>query len=373
MEEQPLLSERSEEEKWRSYQYVGRTGSVHLPPLSGAGISVEEIRSASSVSESYYPPSIHAALVSSPQSDRAAHGIEIFFSSFLPSRHRAEATSNARIAWYVDQLGAIWTIARCKRLHHDDLMITDIDVYKSGEDIFVLQNIISMCKCFADQALVFHGSYGGNISGPATNELGRQALDEVEIRQLLIDHVGHHWCWGSRPARTWKICAIEDCNVYVGTLETFIEERETVKEIEPYQGGKVDGKDNGSEVGVWELDLRTEFPLLYVAHKETRTNVPHSEAVEKCSGCEGRGEVACPTCNAGQEAGTYKKNQMSQCPLCYGRGLIAHRDGSDTICANCSGKGMIPCATCASRGLIQCQTCQGRGSLLARTIALVKW
>jgi len=54
-------------------------------------------------------------------------------------------------------------------------------------------------------------------------------LDEVEIRQL-IDHVGHHCCWASQPARRWKISAIEDCNVYVGTLETFIEEREIVKE-----------------------------------------------------------------------------------------------------------------------------------------------
>lgn len=112
----------------------------------------------------------------------------------------------------------------------------------------------------------------------------RQILDEVEVRQLLIDHVGHRCCWGSQPARRWKICSIEDCNVYVGTLETFIEERETIEEKEPYLGGKFDGKEKGQEFGVWELDLRSEFPMLFVPQKETRVKIPHSEAVEKCPG-----------------------------------------------------------------------------------------
>lgn len=114
--------------------------------------------------------------------------------------------------------------------------------------------------------------------------LYRQILDEVEIRELLIDHVGHRCCWGSRPARTWKIQTVEDCNVYVGTLETFIEERETVTEIEPFLGGKLDGKDKGPELAIWELDLRSEFPVLFIPHKELRSKIPHSEAIEKCSG-----------------------------------------------------------------------------------------
>ena len=38
----------------------------------------------------------------------------------------------------------------------------------------------------------------------------------------------------------------------------------------------------------------------------------------------------CSKCNPDQEYGFYKENQMSQCLTCHGRGLIAHRDGSDT-------------------------------------------
>lgn len=222
-----------------------------------------------------------------------------------------------------------------------------------------------------EQAFPYEAGYGGQ-SGK-TEHPHRQILDEVEIRELLIDHVGHRCCWGSRPARTWKIHSVEDCNVYVGTLETFVEEREVITETEPYHGNNIDGKDKGPELGVWELDLRSEFPVLFTHHKESRTKIPHSETVEKCSECAGRGDIVCATCNADQEPGLYKENQMSPCASCYGRGLIAHRDGSDTICVKCNGKGKIPCATCGSRGLIKCLKCAGSGSLLTRKIAVVKW
>ncbi|OAY43653.1 protein SSUH2 homolog isoform X1 [Manihot esculenta] len=297
--EEPLLSEKASElgdkesERWSSYQYVGRTGSaIPTASLGGTEVSVEEIRSAAA--SEYYPPSLHAALISSPEPD--------------PN----------------------------------------------------------------EQAIVYQGGYGGEYGGTATGFRG-QILDEVEIRELLIDHVGHRCCWGSRPARTWKIHAVEDCNVYVGTLDTFIEERETIRETKPYIGGDIDGKDKGPELGVWELDLRSQFPVLFTPHKETRARIPHSEIIEKCTDCEGRGNIICRTCNANQEPGFYKENQMLQCPACYGRGLIAHRDGSDTICTNCSGKGKIPCATCGSRGLIKCQKCHGSGSLLTCSVAVVRW
>ncbi|KAL6987717.1 hypothetical protein U1Q18_013465 [Sarracenia purpurea var. burkii] len=300
----PLLSEKEEVEgdkecidgRSSSYQYVGRTGSV-IPTASLAGteVSVDEIRSAASASsDRYYPPSLHAPLISSPDPDPI------------------------------------------------------------------------------DQANLYQGGYGLEYGG-MPNEFQRPILDEVEIRELLIDHVGHHCCWGSRPARTWKVQVVEDCNVYVGTLETFIEEREAVKETQPYLDGNVNGKDKGPVLGIWELDLRSEFPVLFIPHKESRTKIPHSEAIEKCSGCTGRGDIVCPTCNADQEPGFYKENLMAQCPSCYGRGLIAHRDGSDTICVKCDGKGKFSCATCGSRGLVKCQTCKGNGSLLTRNIAIVRW
>ncbi|RWW24752.1 hypothetical protein GW17_00010938 [Ensete ventricosum] len=195
------------EESWVSYQYVGRSPSVHAPPSSvaaGKELSVEEIRAASVFSsDHYYPPSIHGALVGSPESD---------FSQVV-----------------------------------------------------------------TDQAIIPQGGYDGYSGGYSSKEFGR----------------------------------------------------ETIEEKEPYLGGKFDGKEEGQEVGVWELDLRSEFPVLFVPQKETRVKIPHSEAVEKCPGCD--------------------------------------------RCTKCSGKGMLPCATCGSRGLVKCHSCEGQGSLITRNIALVKW
>ncbi|KAG6523500.1 hypothetical protein ZIOFF_013360 [Zingiber officinale] len=333
MEQQPLLASGEEagkgEESWRSYQSVGRSPSLHAPPTSvaaGEELSVDEIRAASIFSsDHYYPPSIHGALVGSPEPDHP-QGIRVCGS-------------------LLDALNI--QLSQLKLLYPREGTMGTL-VATAQKNLAVLDRDRNQCALL-------------------------QILDEVEVRQLLIDHVGHRCCWGSQPARKWKICSIDDCNVYVGTLETFIEERETIKEKEPYLGGKIDGKEKDHKSGVWELDLRSEFPILFVPHKETRVNIPHSEAVEKCSECDGRGHIACPICNAGQKSDLYVENQMIECPSCYGRGLIAHQDGSDTICTKCSGKGKLPCATCGSRGLVKCQLCVGQGSLITRNIALVKW
>ncbi|TKY65921.1 SSUH protein [Spatholobus suberectus] len=255
--EEPLLSEtRSgavEEESGKWSPYVGRTGSVtQTASLAETEVSVDEIRSAAAASSGYYPPSLHGALVGSPEPDPA------------------------------------------------------------------------------EQAIVYQGGYGGEYGGP-TPQFQRKILDEVEIRELLIDHVGHRCCWGSRPARKWRIHAVEDCNVYVGTLDTFIEEREIIRETEPYLGGSIDGKDNGPELGIWELDLRSQFPVLFFPYKEVQEKIPHSEVIEKCS--------VTFSCR----------------------------------CVKCNGKGKIPCVTCGSRGLIKCATCNGSGSLLARNMAIIRW
>lgn len=200
-----------------------------------------------------------------------------------------------------------------------------------------------------------------------------QVLEEEEIRELLLNYVSHHYCWGRSPARTWKIQKIEDCNSYIGTLETFIEERDVVDDVEPYGGGVVDGKDAGRVLGAWEVDMKGEFPLLFVSRKEARTKLPHSEVVEKCQGCSGRGERPCPKCNPSPEPGQYVAGQMTTCSVCRGRGLIAHLDGSDTICKNCKGEGKHACSSCGSRGLVKCGNCRGEGALLHRKILVVRW
>ncbi|KAK8563836.1 hypothetical protein V6N13_005937 [Hibiscus sabdariffa] len=293
----------------------------------------------------------------------------------LLSEKRSEIDENERLSSY-QYVGRTGSVIPTASLAGMDVSIEEIRSATSFSTHYppsVHAPLISSPQPHPNEQIIPHqGPYAMDY-GAYSNDFQRQLLDEVEIRELLIDHIGHRCCWGSRPARTWKIHAVEDCNVYVGTLETFIEEREMVIETEPYHGGNLDGKDKSPELGLWELDLRSQFPVLFVPYKETRVKIPHSEILEKCPDCAGRGNIPCPTCNADQEPGFYKENQMSQCPACYGRGLIAHRDGSDTICTKCDGKGKLPCATCGSRGLLNCETCHGSGSLLTRKIAVAKW
>jgi len=111
-----------------------------------------------------------------------------------------------------------------------------------------------------------------------------EGLHEEEIRELLTDYVDRYGCWGRRPAHKWSIEKVEDCNVFIGTLETFIEEREVVEQVKPYTGGQVDDNTGARAPGPWEVDMRNEFPLLFISRKEAILKLPHSESVAKCPG-----------------------------------------------------------------------------------------
>ncbi|KAI4331697.1 hypothetical protein MLD38_029855 [Melastoma candidum] len=153
------------------------------------------------------------------------------------------------------------------------------------------------------------GAYAGDYGG-ATGGFQRQMLDEVEIRELLIFyHVGHRCCWGSRPARTWK----------------FYKLRTAMSMSE-----------------LWTLSLMKEKSLC----RERRSCLSYLAIQIK-------------------NLDSTTKNQMTLCPSCHGRGLIARRDGSDSTCAKCNGKRKIPSVTCGSCGLVRCETCKGSGSLLS--------
>uniref|UniRef100_A0A453AVW1 Uncharacterized protein n=1 Tax=Aegilops tauschii subsp. strangulata TaxID=200361 RepID=A0A453AVW1_AEGTS len=218
-------------EHQQQYRHLGRSSSSTLRDGGGgwAEVSATEVKSAASFSPNYYPPA------PSPHHDAV----------YPPSIHNAVLSQSPSTA--------------ATPPHTHGLAIVPQGPYPYGGDYQPSQGV------------------------------RRDVLDEVEVRQMLIEHVGHRCCWGSRPARTWKITSIKDCcDVYVGTLETFIEQRDTIFEREPYHGGEVDGRDKGPVLGVWELDLRSEFPPLFVPEKEVRFKIPHSEFTEKCSAVESR-------------------------------------------------------------------------------------
>lgn len=83
--QQPLLQEsvkseagEGESQRWSSYQYLGSTNAaIPTASMAGAKLSVEEIRSAASYPDSHYPPSLHAPLISSPDSYSYSDGMLI--------------------------------------------------------------------------------------------------------------------------------------------------------------------------------------------------------------------------------------------------------------------------------------------------------
>ncbi|OAE19380.1 hypothetical protein AXG93_698s1090 [Marchantia polymorpha subsp. ruderalis] len=160
------------------------------------------------------------------------------------------------------------------------------------------------------------------------------------------------------PAHKWPIKKVEDCNAYVGTLETFIEERDLTEDVEAYTGDAYASKEYGRAPGAWEVDMRDEFPLLFTPRKEARLKLPFSQRVENC------GDVA---------PGQFRPGRTSKCTVCHGRGLIAHHDGSDTECQRCQGRGSLFCFHCNSRGLVKCLKCDGHGALLYSRTLIVRW
>ncbi|KAG7033795.1 hypothetical protein SDJN02_03520, partial [Cucurbita argyrosperma subsp. argyrosperma] len=64
----------------RHNQYLEKNRLQHPPIIARTLVSVEEIRSAPNVSD-YYPPSLHGALVSSPEPD--PRGTHIYENSYM--------------------------------------------------------------------------------------------------------------------------------------------------------------------------------------------------------------------------------------------------------------------------------------------------
>src|SRR6516164_9875282 len=90
------------------------------------------------------------------------------------------------------------------------------------------------------------------------------------------------------------------------TLKTQYEERTVVRSGVPHDGGPVDNF--GTPPGPW--DIASEHPADFT-DREQKIVLPHTDSVESCASCGGKGKLKCLTCQ-----GTGKVN----CPKCHGSG-----------------------------------------------------
>jgi len=75
------------------------------------------------------------------------------------------------------------------------------------------------------------------------------------------------------------------------------------------------------------------FRREFVQYSMNGSSVKCLMSASKCSrfvGCGGQKEVACPSCNPNKDLRFAVSGVTTECSRCYGRGLLAHLDGSDT-------------------------------------------
>ena len=130
-----------------------------------------------------------------------------------------------------------------------------------------------------------------------------------------------------------------------------MEKRFTEWKSRPYRGESVDGPNNGIAPQPW--DIPVSVPQLF-EDKEIKTPVPHTEYVQQCSKCYGRGRVQCHHCNG---------RGRDECTWCNGSGRTT-RDGQRVDCQHCHGDGRVKCTWCSGDGMEECEKCKGMGSVV---------
>lgn len=130
-----------------------------------------------------------------------------------------------------------------------------------------------------------------------------------------------------------------------------MEKRRTEWVHRPYEGGMIDGPNNGIAPQPW--DIAVQMPQLF-EEDEVEVPVPHTEYAQQCSDCFGRGRVQCKHC---------KGRGRDECTWCDGRGQ--ERRGDETVrCTHCNGEGRVRCTWCDGDGMVRCKTCKGNGNIV---------
>ena len=135
-------------------------------------------------------------------------------------------------------------------------------------------------------------------------------------------------------------------NFYIYELRAYYETRTAPEPRESsYQGSRL--SDRHAPLGVWQVALPDSQPFDEV--RPQAMTVPHSERVEMCAYCGGRGDI--------------------NCQRCHGRGLVEERQ----LVTNPDGsreRRMVTkdCSDCTGEGQNDCVRCKGSGQLLTEDV-----
>jgi hypothetical protein len=144
---------------------------------------------------------------------------------------------------------------------------------------------------------------------------------------------------------------------YTVRLRSQYDERTVSPATEAYHQGPVD--DRGTPPDRWSMEVR--YPEDFEKRTE-KVRVPHTERVQSCDSCDGRGKVNCSHCQGWGKV---------MCPLCQGKGyrerteMRANPGGgstTQTVRDNCTCfGGKVNCTFCSGFGKVKCTSCEGSG------------
>jgi len=173
-------------------------------------------------------------------------------------------------------------------------------------------------------------------------------IDESEVRSVVTKHVSGKVLYSSSAVQQMIYSNIDTQLCYLYKLETFSEKRETKWMIKPHDPcAPVDGPHNGPIPGPWDVVV---LPSLEYKADKKKVTVPHSEHVQQCHKCCGRGNIMCKHCSG---------VGFKSCSSCGGSGVRS----SGNPCTSCSSSGRDKCIWCSSHGHKKCDHCIGHGHL----------
>ena len=178
-----------------------------------------------------------------------------------------------------------------------------------------------------------------------------ETINEESMRAALAELVKSKIFWGKGAVKQMTISDIHTWNTYYCTWETFMESRETKWKHRPFKGGMIDGMQNGYPPQPW--DINVQYPAIF-QEDTVKIAVPHTEQVQQCTECFGRGHKQCSQC--------YGVGRIN-CSFCSGSG---HRmvNNQRERCTHCDGTGRRRCSHCNGDGMEKCRECDGSGQIV---------
>jgi len=189
-------------------------------------------------------------------------------------------------------------------------------------------------------------------------------IKEEECREALLKFVDKNCCYGKGAATEMTFEKITASTAFRYILESYCERRTTKNKDTPYLRDGVDGPDQGTPPGVWEMECQCKKLF---KDETCEIKIPHTEVVKNCAKCKAKGKVKCPKC---------KGKKKVRCLVCGGDGMRTVHTEEGPVqqrCWVCGGDGKVKCGRCLGKGKIQCPTCKGWKQMKIYTVLKVKF